>query len=168
MKIKNTFAVLALTTLATTTLSLAHADDNKKGEDKEKGRGRYNEVRNIASSTAPLNLSTTTILCVQTALEKRENALIAGHDAFNVSIKAALVKRLAGLKDAWAQQTLALRQDKRQATWKIFKADGQNAHNAMRLVKTNTWKTFDTDMQTCGVKGHGEYPQNISSQNSSI
>ena len=105
--------------------------------------------------------TTTQVMCVGSALEKRENALIAGHDFFAGSVKAALQKRLAGLKDAWAQTDKKMKQEKQRTTWKAFRTDTQAAHTAMKTVRQGAWKTFDTDMRACGVRGHGEGPQSV-------
>jgi hypothetical protein len=126
-----------------------------------------------SSGTATTTQATTTatstqVICIQNALEKRENALIAGHDAFASAIKTALTNRLTGLKDAWAQTDRSVRQTKRQAAYKAFRTESQSANSTMRSVRVGAWKTFDTEMRACGVRGHGETPQNISYPNSSF
>ncbi len=126
------------------------------------------------STTTPVVVATTTpatttqIVCIQNALEKRENTLILGHDTFNTAIKTALGKRLAGLKDAWAQTDKKVRQAKRVATLKTFKTDTQAAHTAMKTTRQSAWKMFDTDMRACGVKGHGETPHTVSAPTFSL
>ncbi len=114
----------------------------------------------VASTTSA---TTTLPSCVSLALEKRENALISGHDTFNTAIKNALTNRLTNLKAAWAQVDKKVRLEKRQLSYKTFRTESQAAHNNMKLVRTNAWKGFDTDMKACGLKGHGEASQSISS-----
>lgn len=111
-----------------------------------------------ATSTA----TTTQITCINAALEKRENALITGNDAFASSTKAALQNRLTGLKAAWSETNRKTRQDKRNATYRTFRTESQAAHTAMKTVRLNAWKSFDTDMRACGVRGHGETPSTVS------
>jgi hypothetical protein len=111
-----------------------------------------------ATSTA----TTTQITCVNTALDKRENALIVGHDAFAASIKTALQNRLTGLKAAWAETTKKAKQEKRNVTYKAFRTESQAAHTAMKTARLNAWRAFDTDMKACGVRGHGETPNTVS------
>ncbi len=105
--------------------------------------------------------TTTQVMCVSAALEKRENALIGGHDVFAGAVKAALQKRLAGLKDAWSQTDKKVKQEKQRTTWKTFRTDTQAAHTAMKTVRQSAWKAYDTDMRACGVRGHGEGPQSV-------
>jgi hypothetical protein len=113
----------------------------------------------VTGTTTPA--TTTQVICIQNSLDKRENALIAGHDVFNTAIKTALQKRLSGLKEAYAQTDKKTRQEKRQLVWKTFKTDTQAAHTAVKTVRQGAWKTFDTDMKACGVRGHGEAPHTV-------
>lgn len=115
-----------------------------------------------STTTVPSTTSTSTqVICIQAALEKRENALIAGHDVFNTAVKTALTNRLTSLKDAWAQTDKSTRQTKRLAAYKAFRNENQTAHNGMRTVRVSAWKGFETDMKACGVKGHGEVPNTV-------
>jgi predicted outer membrane protein len=102
--------------------------------------------------------------CASTAVEKRENALITAHDAFNTAVKTALTNRMTALKDAWSQTDKKVRQEKRQAGYKAFRTEIQAANSAMKTARNSAWKSFDTDMKACGVKGHGEIPQTINTQ----
>ncbi len=113
----------------------------------------------VTGTTTPA--TTTQVACIGNALDKRENALITGHDAFNTAIKTALQNRLANLKDAWAQTDKKVKQTKKVTAWKTFKTETQSAHTAMKTVRQGAWKTFDADMKACGVKGHGEGPQSV-------
>lgn len=112
--------------------------------------------------------TSTQVSCIQSALDKRENSLITAVDTFNGSIKAALTKRLAGLKDAWAQTDKSVRMSKRNEAYKAYRTDVQAANTALRTTKNASWKTFDTDMKACGVRGHGETPSQIISNNLSL
>ena len=132
----------------------------------------FAQTSGTSSTTAPRmmpkdqTLSTTTVACVQASLDKRENALIAGHDAYNTSVKAALAKRLEGLKTAWAQPTRLARTEGRQSTYKTFKSEMQTANTAMKTVRNGAWKTFETEAKACGVKGGtGETPSIVGGAN---
>lgn len=114
----------------------------------------------VTGTTTPA--TTTQVMCIGNALEKRENALITGHDAFNTAIKNALQKRLTNLKDAWAQTDRKMKQDKKNAAWRTFKTEAQSAHTAMKTVRQSAWRTFDAEMRACGVRGHGEQPHMVS------
>ena len=122
----------------------------------------------VGTTTQVTTSTSTQIECVKMSLDKRENALIAGHDAFAASIKTALQKRLEGLKMAWSETDKKVRQAKRLETWKAFKTDSQAGNTALRGVRNGAWKMFDTDMKACGIKGHGEAPMSISAPNTSL
>lgn len=113
----------------------------------------------VTGTTTPA--TTTQVICIQNALEKRENALITGHDAFNSAVKTALQNRLTGLKAAYAMTDKKARQEKRNSTHKAFKTESQTAHTAMKTVRQGAWKAFDTDMRACGLRGHGEAPHTV-------
>ncbi len=100
------------------------------------------------------------VACVNSALDKRENALIAAHDIFNTSIKNALSARLTGLKDSYVAPTKQDRKVKREAMTKQFRASVQAAHNALRNARNAAWGTFNTEMKACGVN-HDERPNAV-------
>ena len=122
------------------------------------------------TTTIPVvtNASSTQVDCIKASLDKRENALIAGHDVFAASIKSALQKRLENLKAAWSETDRKVRIAKRLEVWKTYRTDAQVAHTALRSVRNSAWKAFDSDMKACGVKGHGESPAYISSPNTAL
>lgn len=126
-----------------------------------------------STSTKPVlkdqTIASTTVACVQTALEKRENALIAAHDSQNTAVKTALTKRMTTLKDAWAQPDRASRVAKRQEAYKVFRTEVQTANTAMKTARNTAWKTYETEAKACGIKGGtGEAPSFISLPNSSL
>lgn len=122
----------------------------------------FAQTSGTATTTVATTTATTTqAACVGAALDKRENSLITGLDAFNSAVKTAITNRLAGLKDAWSQTDKKIKLEKRIAAYKAFKTETQTANNNMRTARVNAWKTFDTDMKACGVRGHGEMPQNV-------
>ncbi len=111
-----------------------------------------------ASSTA---LTSTQLSCVSTAIEVRENAIIAAHDAFSISIKNALTVRRDALKAAWNLSDKTARETARKSAWSAFKTSSQAAHNAMRTARVAAWTTFNASATVCGVKNHGEKSQKI-------
>jgi acyl-CoA reductase-like NAD-dependent aldehyde dehydrogenase len=98
---------------------------------------------------------------VSTAIEVRENAIIAAHDAFAVSLKSALTVRRDALKAAWNIADKTARETARKAAWTTFKTSSQAAHTAMRTARVAAWTTFNTSAIVCGVKNHGEKSQKI-------
>jgi hypothetical protein len=108
------------------------------------------------STATTTNATTTKIVCMQTAVEKRETAIIAAHDAFSVAIKNALVARKSALVAAWGNTDKVTRDAARKTAWSSFKTSAQAAHNAMREARKAVWSTFNTDAKICGVRDHGE------------
>lgn len=121
------------------------------------------------STTATTTQATSTqVTCMQTALEKRENALISAHDTYAAAVKTALTNRLAGLKASWANLEKKDRVTKREATYKAFRTEIQAANSTLRNAKNTSWKTFQADAKACGVKGTGENPSIIGTANISL
>ncbi len=106
--------------------------------------------------------SSLNIICIQTAIDKRENSLISGHDALNNMTKNALETRKSSLKSAWAIENGIDRRNKRYEVYKTFKANIQTAHANMRSVRKLAWDNFEKEMIACGVPNHGELLQRVS------
>lgn len=98
------------------------------------------------------------VACIQSALDKRENAIITAHNTYSGSITNALTARKDTLKTAWAKPTRQERRVARDAAWKTFKESHRSAHEGLRSTRKTAWNTFDVDMKACGVskEAHGE------------
>lgn len=113
----------------------------------------------IATSTTS-SMPARNVVCIQSAIEKRETALIAGHNTFNTSIVNALTARKDGLKSAYALTDKGATKTAKRAVWSKFKVDGKAAHDSMRSVRKASWSAFNTDMRACGVT-HDETPHAV-------
>jgi hypothetical protein len=132
-------------------------NSNYKGWETRTENREYDNSRYASTTGTSTVLSTTTVTCIQNAIEKRETALINAHDIFNIAIKNALILRKDSLKAVWSvNSTNKVRNDSKKLINKIFKDSVQKAHNDMRTARTNAWSTFDADMKICGVRDHGE------------
>lgn len=104
-----------------------------------------------ATSTATTTTSTSTPntkgICVATAVNKRDSAMIVAHDAFAASVKAALTARKDSLVTAWTSGT----KETRKAAWNKFKTDMKTAHEKMRSDRKAAWSTFYTESKACGT-----------------
>lgn len=123
------------------------------------------ENKMMRASSSPILVN---VVCTDAAIDKRENALISGHDAFNTSIKSALEARKVALKASWAKTDRKMRQDTRQAAWSAFRTSAQAAHTTMRNARTVSWTTFRTEMKACNVGFKGENAQVVASPASSL
>ena len=105
-----------------------------------------------ATSTAGTVPSPTKVTCVQNAIEKRDSAIIAGHNTFNTSIVGALTARKDSLKSAYAQTNRESMKAAKKTAWNNFSSAQKSAHDTMRSTRKGSWNTFSTDMRACGVQ----------------
>ncbi len=101
------------------------------------------------TTTPPAN-PTLDVACIQSAVDKRDTAIIAAVDAYHDAIKSALQTRLAALKTAWA---ITSRTDRRTAlknAWSAFTASQKLAAKNLKTAKKNAWTQFSTDRKACG------------------
>ncbi|MEI6400120.1 MAG: hypothetical protein WCO58_01195 [bacterium] len=103
-------------------------------------------------------------ICAGTAVEKRENALIAGLDTFNASMKTALTARATSLKDAWTKTTPNERNMARKTGRQVFETASKSARTTLKSVRKSAWDTFKTDIKACGGTGKEETAPNSMSE----
>lgn len=104
---------------------------------------------NSAIATTPANHRTVDLACMQTAVEKRDNAIISAVDAYASAVKTALQTRRDALKAAWGiadkkQRRLALR-----AAWDAFRGTWKNVAKDLRSAKRDAWMQFNKDQRSC-------------------
>lgn len=98
----------------------------------------------------------TDFACVQTALDKREDAIITSVDAYQAAVKAALSARKAGLHDAWGLSTGKQRQAARNTAWAAYRTSIKAAQASMKTSRTAAWNAFGTDAKACKTPVVGE------------
>ncbi len=119
-----------------------------------------NHSLRASTTSATSTPSATKIACVQNALEKRDSAVIAGHNTFNTSIVSALTARKDGLKNAYALADRTAAKTAKKTVWNTFKSQVKVAHDTMRGVRKTSWSAFNTEMRACGV-AHEEAPHAV-------
>lgn len=102
-----------------------------------------------ASSTPPSNHKTVDLACMQTAVEKRDNAIISALDSYSSSVKTALQTRRDALKAAWGITDKKLRRRAIRAAWDSFRGTWRNAAKGLRAAKRDAWAQFNKDQRTC-------------------
>ena len=105
----------------------------------------------VATSTAA-TLTQTKIVCAQTAVEKRDVAIIAGHNNFNTAITTALTARKDAVKSAFALKEKNAVKEARKTYNNTFSTSIKKAHTDMRTVRVNAWNAFKNEMKICGVE----------------
>lgn len=101
-------------------------------------------------------LDATTLSCVQTAIDSRDNAIIAGLDVYYPTAKTALQTRQAGLKAAWAQTDQKTRKEAVKTVWEMYKDSVKSARTVMKGAQKTAWTKFEADRKTCNPKAAGD------------
>lgn len=94
--------------------------------------------------------------CMQAAVEKRDNAVIAAVDVYYGAVKTALQVRRDALKAAWG---IANAKDRRAAlrqAWDAFKSSHKAAAKALNQARKDAWKQWKADAKACRVPGAEE------------
>lgn len=97
-------------------------------------------------------LSTATLACVQTAVDVRDNAIIAAWDVQYPAIKTALQTRQAALKSAWAQTETKVRREAIKSIWDVYKNTVKSARTTMKTAHKAAWTKFEADRKACSPK----------------
>lgn len=113
----------------------------------------------VAQLATPTNLA-----CMQTAVEKRDNAVIAAFDAFSASMKSAFTARRDALKTAWGKENRSERRTALRTAWGTFRASRKLARETFRTARHNAWKTFRADAKACHGVHRGEEGANEASE----
>ncbi|MBI5156205.1 hypothetical protein HZA45_02935 [Candidatus Peregrinibacteria bacterium] len=92
---------------------------------------------------------TVDIVCVQTAVDKREQAIAGAWTAFNAGMTTAYATRASALHTAWGMTDAAARRAAVKAAWDAFRTSSKSAMKTHREAKKNAWKTFRTEAKAC-------------------
>lgn len=94
--------------------------------------------------------------CMQTAIEKREVALIAAVDTFHSKASQALTTRKDALKIAWGISETASRRTALKTVWDEYKKSTRNARNTLKEARRSAWSGFKIDSKECGGSASAE------------
>lgn len=89
------------------------------------------------------------IVCMQNAVEARDNAIIVAFDKYATSGKMELEKRKTELKSAWAISDHKTRKEAIHKTWKIFREAKRELTMSMKKDVQEAWKQFNTERKKC-------------------
>lgn len=93
------------------------------------------------------------LVCMQTAVEKKENAEIAATDTLNTSVKAAMAVRRDALKAAWGIEDRKIRDEATRKAWKEFRRTMRSIQKVMKKTMRTVARQFEDDSYNCGVEG---------------
>jgi len=125
--------------------ALANSDENNGDNERELGRKNNNQV---------VELTPADLVCAQTAVEKRDNAVLAGFTTYSDGVKVALTARRDALKAAWGIVDKIARKVAVKKAWIDYSAAVKTARKAFKLATKNAWKQFNEDKKAC--KAHIE------------
>lgn len=89
-------------------------------------------------------------VCMQNAVGKRDDAIMAAVDVYHDAVKAALTTRKAALIAAWGQTTSKDRRAALKAAWIAYASAIKQAVKDMRAAKQSAWNQFYSDRKLCG------------------
>lgn len=91
--------------------------------------------------------------CVSTAVEKRDNAIIAAWNTFSASAKTALETRRDALKAAWLLTDKTARRAAIKKAWIDFRASTKTARTTFNKARRDSWTQYKTDLRACRAQG---------------
>ncbi len=127
--------------------ALATENGEIRREDRREDRKEDRQEDRKSSSTTVLDA--TQMACIKTAVGKREDALLAGHDAYALAIKNAYTARKTALTTAWDQADRTARRTAVKNADMAFKTSVKSAKSAWGTARRGAWKTFETDRKAC-------------------
>ncbi len=98
--------------------------------------------------------------CMQTAVEKRDNAIISAWDALSASIKTALETRRDALKSAWGISDPKERRKAIKKAWTDFSKAKKESARTFNQARKAAWKQFRTDAKACRATATNEVEGN--------
>jgi hypothetical protein len=97
-------------------------------------------------------LDAATLTCVQTAIDVRDNAIIAAWDVQYPAVKTALQTRQAALKSAWMQTDQKTRREATRSAWNAYKESVKSARATMKAAHKSAWTAFESARKACSPK----------------
>jgi len=90
--------------------------------------------------------------CIANAVEKRDNATLAGMDSHYTTLRNLVVVRARDLKNAWLQfSDRKARRVEIARVWNKYRADIKYMQRQSSTLKTNVWKQYTIDRKACGT-----------------
>lgn len=118
--------------------------------------------------TAPVEQRVVDVVCLKTAIDTRENAIISALDAFHVSLNAAHETRREALKSAWDKTEKQERRKALRDARKAFKLSGKSARTTLREARKDAWDQYKADAKVCGHKASSDDGSAREDQSSSL
>ncbi len=126
--------------------ALANDDDAEHGRTEVKFSTRA-EGRTGSGGTTVRDLE-----CMQTAVDKRDTAVINALVTYTNAWRTSLEIRRTELKAAWGLQIQSERSRAINAAWKKFREARKEQRRTFREERKNAWRQFKTEAKACKVQ----------------
>jgi len=102
----------------------------------------------LAATPSPAALA-----CVQTAVQKRDGAIISAFGAFSTSVTSALTARMNALNTAWGISDKTARRAAIKKAWSDFSTATKAARKTLNQARLAAWKQYAKDVRACKSQG---------------
>jgi len=109
-------------------------------------------------------VKTIDLACMQTAVEKRDNAIIAALDKHTANVKTALTTRRDALKAALGITDLVQRRLAIKAAWDAFNGTWKKEARLLNDARRAAWRQFRLDAKTCRANGSSGISQDAAGE----
>lgn len=141
--IKNTVADVATTTPTVSSVCPAGY---------ERTPALWTDATKQACALVARQLSLLDTQCVANAVEKRDNAILAGMESYYGTLRNLVVTRKTELKNAWLQfSDRKARRVEIARIWTKYRTDTRYMQRQSTALKNNVWKQYMVDRKTCGI-----------------
>lgn len=122
-------------------------------ENNNSNNGRNINVNASINATVNAQIMAAVGACMQSAVDKRDTALIGVINTYNTAITSVLATRRDSLKAAWGLTNKDARQSALKAAWNTFRNSHRQALIAKRTSRQAAWKQFRNDQRACNPRG---------------
>ncbi|KKS23691.1 MAG: hypothetical protein UU83_C0043G0008 [Candidatus Jorgensenbacteria bacterium GW2011_GWF2_41_8] len=105
------------------------------------------------------------LACMQTAVAKRDGAIITAFGKFSSGITTALTVRKDALVAAWGINNVKDRRAAIRAAWNAFRTSNQSARTTLKSERNSAWKQFRVDAKGCRINNIGAEGEKMGNEN---
>ena len=119
-----------------------------------------------SSTSTPRVVPPFNVVCMQTAVDKRDSSVISAWDTLSAAIKSALSARQSDIKTAFGITDKKARKTAIRDAWKTHSKAARDARSAFKSARELAWKTYYADRRACGQAAVSDDSSNKSLDNS--
>lgn len=157
-KIIATFGLLAIS--AASNIVLAQTSSSSSSNSSPSSSS--NSLSSSSSSASSFSNKAINLVCAQTAVDTREDALFAARTTQSNAITTAYQTRKSALHEAWNIADKTARRNAIKAAWKTFNGSMKKSNKDWRSARHAIWIKFRKDRQSCrGISASEEVSSEI-------